>query len=174
MMKAVVLVAAAALCASCVRTVVIPPLENVAVRGFVAHAERDWPGTAAQKTLTTDTLDWLAMAVESLVKTKQLSITEFSPRLREFRAAIEEVAAGNPQELEQTLRLRRTFEIGAALIADLIVAAGLERSGDGYVSEIRDAAGSLDAAKLPHRQPEAIEQYLERASEALQEVDRRA
>jgi hypothetical protein len=171
---AIVLVIAAAMSASCARTIVVRPLQDVSVRGFVAHAERDWPGTAQQQALTADTLDWLASAVQSLATTKQLRVADLPGRLQAFRALLKEFAAGDPEQLAQTLVLRRTFAAGAALIDDLVAAAGLEPAGDRPPSDVRRAADALDSGRLPRQQAEVIERYFRQASQALQRVDRGA
>jgi hypothetical protein len=174
-MRLIALFTALLLGSSCARsTVVMPPPQNIAVRGFVLHAERDWPGTAEQQAQTVDTLDWLASAVQSLATTKGLSIENLAGRLQEFRASIKELAAGKPDQLQQTSVLRRTFVAGAALIEDVAAAAGLDLAQDAGMSAVRRAAESLDPERLPRQQADAIERYFRQASAALQRVDRGA
>jgi hypothetical protein len=170
----IVVFAAAIVNSACARTVVVPPAQDLMVRGFVAHAERDWPGTAQQQAQTVDTLDWLASALQSLATTRQLSILDFTSRLQEFRALIKEFAAGDSGQLQQTLVLRRTLAAGAALIDDVVAAAGVAVSARDAVSAVRRAAESLDPQQLPRQQPDTIERYFRQASEALQRVDRGA
>lgn len=171
-MRAVGMLAALALVsAGCVvRTVVMPPLENLMVRGFVAHADREWPGTRAQQAQTADTLDWLASAIQSLATTRRLAVPELEARLKELRALIQEFARGKPDDPGQADRLRRSFVAGAGLIDDLLVGAGL--ADGGRTTAVRRAAEALDVGRLPWRQPDAIERYFQAASEAVQRVDR--
>jgi hypothetical protein len=173
-MRIIALLIVLTLGSGCVRTIVIPPLQNLAVRGFVAHADRDWPGTAQQQALTVDTLDWLASAVQSLATAKRLSVENVAGRVQEFRALIKEFAAGKPDQLQQAVVLRRTFLTGAALIDDIVGAAGIDLPDDDGASEVRQAAESLDPERLPQQQADAIERFFRQASQALQRVDRGA
>lgn len=156
-----------------VRTVTVPAVQNLAVRGFIAHADREWPGTAQQQAQTADTLDWLASAIQSLAGTRRLSVPDLAARLQELRALVKEFAAGDSDELEQARLLRRTFAAGAALVDDLVVATGLERVG-ARESRLKRAAEAIDVSRLPRHQADTIERYFQRASEALQRVDRGA
>lgn len=166
------LVASGVVAAGCVvRTVTLAPLENIAVRGYVAHAEREWPAAPSQAQ-TADTLDWLATAVESLANNRRLPIDNLSGRVRELRALIKEFASGSAESLTRTRTLRRAFLTGAALVDDLLFAAGLKDSRKRSV--IWDTAESLDEAQLPRRQPAVIERYFRQVSDALQRVDRGA
>lgn len=108
----------------CVKTVVVPPLQNAAVRGFAAHADREWPGTAQQQALTVDTLDWLASAIQSLASTRQLSVGDLPARVQALRVQLKAFAGGNAEQLEQAARLRQLFMTAAALLNDVVVAAG--------------------------------------------------
>lgn len=169
---AAVLVVSAVAAAGCiVRTVTLAPLENLAVRGYVAHAEREWPAAPSQAQ-TADTLDWMTSAVESLGNNRRLPIDNLAGRLRELRVLIKEYASANGEDLARTRTLRRAFLTGASLVDDLLFAAGLERSRDR--SSIRRAAEALDEAQLPRRQPDVIERYFQEVSDALQRVDRGA
>jgi hypothetical protein len=154
-----------------VRTVTLAPLENIAVRGYVAHAEREWPAAPSQAQ-TADTLDWLATAVESLANTRRLPIDNLARRVRELRALITEFASGSAESLTRTRTLRRAFLSGAALVDDLLFAAGLKDSRDR--SGMWRTAESLDEAQLPRRQSDVVERYFRQVSDALQRVDRGA
>lgn len=154
-----------------VRTVVLPPLQNLALRGFVAHADREWPGTPQQQAQTVDTLDWLAAAIQSLADTRRLAVTDLPQRIQELRALIKEFAAGDSGNVEQARMLQRAFAAGASLIDDLTAAAGLMEGG-ARVSAVRRAADAIDVTRVPRGQPERIEGYFQRASEALQRIDR--
>jgi hypothetical protein len=164
------MVSATAAAACVVRTVTLPPLENVAVRGFVAHAEREWPA-APSGPQTVDTLDWMVTAVESLANNRRIAVDNLSGRVRQVRGLIKEFSSMNAESLERTRVLRRIFVDGAALIADLAFAAGTD---DVDRAALRRAAESLDVNQLPRRQSERIERYFQAASEALQHIDRGA
>lgn len=165
-----VLLASGLMAAGCVvRTITLAPLDNIAVRGYVAHAEREWPAAPSQAQ-TADTLDWLAMAVESLANTRRLPIDDLSGRVRELRALIKEFAGS--ESLSRTRTLRRAFLSAAALVDDLTFAAGLKDSRKRSV--IWRTAEALDETELPRRQPEVIQRYFQQVSDALQRVDRGA
>jgi hypothetical protein len=165
-----VLLASAIAAAGCVvRTVTLEPLDNLAVRGFVAHADREWPAAPSQAQ-TADTLDWMASAVESLANTRRLPVTNVNGRVQQLHALIKEFASGDAASLDRTRVLRRIFTAGAMLVDDLLFAAGLEESKEG--SPLRRAAESLDETLLPRRQPDVIERYFQAVSEALQRIDR--
>jgi hypothetical protein len=169
MVRATAVFASALAVAGCVvRTVTLPPLENVAVRGFVGHAEREWPAGPSQAQ-TADTLDWLVSAVESLANNRRLPIDNLNARVREFRALLKEFA-GSAENVGRTRDLRRAFVAGAGLVDDLLFAAGLAQPGGR--SPLRRAAESLDESRLPRQQTDVIERYFGAASEALQRVDR--
>jgi hypothetical protein len=161
-----------ALASGCVRTVVVAPVQNLAVRGFMAHADREWPGTAQQQAQTADTLDWLAAAIQSLATTKLPADSDRAKRIQEFRALIKEFSSGNPERTDQALVLRRTFATGAALIDDLVTAVELDRSARRRVSALRGVAESVDPGRPPRRQPDVVERYFHQASELLRRVDR--
>jgi hypothetical protein len=159
--------------AGCVRTVVLPPLQNLALRGFVAHADREWPGTPQQQAQTVDTLEWLASAIQSLADTRRLGVTDLPRRIQELRGLIKEFAAGDPANVEQARMLQRAFAAGASLIDDLTAAAGLMEGG-ARLSAVQQAAEAIDVTRVPRAQAERIERYFQRASEALQRIDRGA
>ena len=173
-MRLVVLLSITALASGCVRTVVVAPVQNLAVRGFMAHADREWPGTAQQQAQTVDTLDWLASAIQSLATTKLLPDPDRTKRIQDFRALLKEFSSGNSERTEQALVLRRTFAAGAALVDDLVTAVRLDRSARARVSALHRAAESVDPARAPRRQPDVLERYFYQASELLRRVDRGA
>ena len=167
----VLLVSVVAAVGCIVRTVTLPPLDNVAVRGFVAHADREWPAAPSQAQ-TADTLDWLATAIESLANNRRLPIDNLSGRVRELRTLIKQFAGASAESPERTRLMRGAFMTASRLVDDLLFAAGLEESSDR--SPLRRAAEALDVRRLPREQPDAIERYFREASEALQRVDRGA
>jgi hypothetical protein len=161
------------LISGCTKPVVVAPAQNLAVRGFVAHAERDWPGTPQQQTLTVDTLDWLATAIQSLATAKQLTVPNFAGRMQEFRAELKKFASGKPEQPGQATMLRQLFLSGAALVDDVANSAGVEDADD-QLTAVRRAAESFAEQQLPQKQPDVIERYFQAASQALQRVDRGA
>jgi hypothetical protein len=168
-MRSFGVIVAGVLAAGCVvRTVTLAPLDNLAVRGFVAHAEREWPAapSAAQ---TVDTLDWMAMAVESLAGTRRLAVENLPARLGQLRASIKEFSSTGAESLTRTRVLKRIFTDGAGLIGDLARAAGTR---DVDYEALERVAGALDIDELPRNQPDVIERYFQEASNALQRVDR--
>ena len=169
-MRRTVAIAASVLIGSgcVVRTVTLKPLDNIAVRGFVAHAEREWPA-APSGAQTADTLDWLVLAVESLARSHAADVPDLAGRVRDVRALLSEFTAANAQSLERTRILRRAFAESAALISDLSAAVD---AGDVDRAALRRAADALDPNQLPREQPDAIERYFQAASEALQHIDR--
>jgi hypothetical protein len=150
-----------------VRTVTLAPLQNLAVRGFAAHADREWPGTAAQQAQTADTLDWLASAIQSLATNRRLAVPDLASRMRTLRATIEEFQRGSSEAPGQAHVLHRAFTVAASLVDDLLETADLDRA-----PELKRAVDDFDRTVLPRRQPEAIERYFKEASAALQRVDR--
>jgi hypothetical protein len=166
----VLVVSATASAACVVRTVTLPPLENVAVRGFVLHAEREWPA-APSGAQTVDTLDWMITAVESLANNRRIAVDDLSVRVRHLRTLMKEFATINAESVERTRVLRRVFSDGAVLIGDLAFAAGVDAVKP---ADLRRAAESLDLNQVPGRQADRIERYFQAASEALQHIDRGA
>lgn len=154
---------------SCVRTVYITPVQNLALRGFIAHAEENWPATPQQQAQTADTLDWLASAIQSLATTKSLTVADLSTKLQAFRASIKEFAAGKPDNPEQPRTLQRMFVDGASLVDELLAASHLDRA-----TAVSQAAEALDLNQPLQRQPRIIERYFREVSGALQRVDRGA
>ena len=156
---------------ACVRTVVVAPLDNPGVRGFVAHADREWPGTPQQQTLTVDTLDWLATAVQSLATTRQVASAEFPKQLQEFRATLKEFAAGDPSQLQQTAVLERLFTQSATLVSAVSDTVNDDELRE-QLSSVKTAAAALDSDRLPREQPDTIERFFRETSIALQRIDR--
>jgi hypothetical protein len=173
-MRTLIFMAFVAAAVGCVRTVALPPLQNVAVRGFVAHAEREWPGSPEQQELTADTFDWLATAMESLATTRQLEVADLSGRMQQLRADLKEFSGGEAGRAEQTAVLRKLFSSGADLLSDVARASGMEGKVRGGLSNVRRAAESLDDSRPPSEQAEVIEKYFREASDVLQRLDRGA
>jgi hypothetical protein len=173
-MRILLIIAVAAVASGCTRTVVVQPLQNVSVRGFVLHADREWPGTPEQQALTADTLDWFASAIQSLATTRQLTVRDLPTRMQEFQSALKEFSAGDSKQVQQAVVLQRLFSSGADLVADVAAAAGLAEDAGDDVSNVRRAAESLDENRLPSQQPDVIEAYFREASRLLQRVDRGA
>jgi hypothetical protein len=146
-------------------------VQNDSLRLYVAHAQRTWPGTPEQQSMTAGTLERLGDAIASLAVTKGATSPAITQRTSSLRASTRGFATGKPGAVAQAAALRKTFLIGAALVRAVVTASGLAKNLDEQVTSLERSAQTLDPAQPLPQQADAIEQFFRDAAAVLDRVD---
>jgi hypothetical protein len=149
------------------------PAQTQALQAFTEQVEREWPGTSWQHSITVESLQLLAAAIDGVTAARKTQPEGYTTELDRLRTEIATFANEKPDTSDHTVGLQHTLLTAASLMRRIAGSLADEEPLRSRLVAIRRAADGVDRKQPLHRQPDVLERYFHQSAAFLRELSSR-